>query len=263
MQGILIALIGNRGIGVTTFAAAVAAETYRSAKKGVFNTILISNDRAAPALDLWLLAENNASDLGKLMEQSSLSVDDLFSAVSTTGKGDLDGLALLGIERGAQLHSHSQPDEDTVRRTLLGLKRFQNGRVSIGAVIVDGTDESDPFTSVALREADLVISLIHADRKGVAFVQAHKALYTQLETENVEQLVFPVQRNTFDPAGAVSSELGKWKPALPVQVPIPVCDEAHRKLVDGRLFDRYDDMRYRAAVNTAAKTILRVANYAV
>lgn len=263
MQGILIAVYGNRGVGVTTFAAAVAAETVRLAKKGVFNTVLVSNDRSAPAMDLWLPTENSVADLGKLLEQSSISVNDLFEAVSTPKSGDLQALALLGNVKGAQLHAHSQPDEETVRRILLGLKRFQDARTTIGAVIVDCTDENDPFTAVALREADVVISLIHADRKGVAFVQAHKALYTQLNAESVEQLVFPLQRNTFDPVGAVSAELTGWKPTLPVQVPIPVCDEAHRKLVEGSLFDRYGDLRYRSAVDTAVKTILRVAQYVV
>lgn len=186
---------------------------------------------------------------------------DVFAAISYPKNSDLQGLALLGNAKGSQVHEHAQPEEETVRQILLGLKRFRDGTKSIGAAIVDCTDEKDPFTAVALREADLVISLLHADRKGIAYVQAHRALYAQLTAEGVEQLVFPVQRNTFDPVDAVSKELAGWNPSLTAQTPVPLSDEVHRSLVEGRLFDRYEDRRYRAAVETAARTILKVAQY--
>lgn len=256
MKGIIVAVHGNRGIGVTTFAAAVAASVTRMAKKGPYNVILISGDRQVSGPTVWVPKENNTGDLGTLLSQPTIYMEDVFNSVSHLADHDLDTLALLGYKTGSKIYEYNMPEEENVRALLYSLKRYQEGDVSIGAVIVDCTDyTSDALAAVALRESDLVVSLFRSDLQGIAYYKANEDLFKRLDSEATEQLRFLVQRSTFDPYSNVAAELHVTQP------PIPVVDEAHRKMVDGRLFTPYADQNYRARVETAANKMLKVSEY--
>lgn len=255
MKGIIVAFYGNRGVGVSTFAAAVAVHAARTANKGPYNEILISGDKQIPGYAIWQPDKNSVGNLDSLFSQSAIYAEDVFNSI-THPDGAPATLGLLSYPVGRESTDFIIPEEERIRELLLGLKRYDAGETSIGSVIVDCTDRlNDPISSVALQEADLVITLFRADRQGIAFYRSNRSLFRQLEQNETAQLRFVVKRNTFDPAQDVAE-------AVQTKLPyIPVMDEAHRNMVDGRLFSAYAQSDYRHCVETAAQKMLEVSGY--
>lgn len=255
MNGILVAVCGNNGIGKTTFAAALAAATTRKARKVPFNILLVSGDTNVPALGCWAPSQNSASDFGALMAEPNLEPETVARNVSFVS--GLETIGLLGYPKSSKSRDYEPPEEDKVARLLMGLKRYRTIDASTGAVIVDcGDPQSDPFSAVALREADVVFMLLHGDRQGVLYYHSNERYFKQFEADEIIYSIVPVSRNTFDPVDSIVSNVFHTDfPAL------PRIDEAHRKMVEGKLFAPYENHIFREVLNRAADEVLEAAQY--
>lgn len=257
MHAILIAVVGNNGIGKTTFAAAITAAIAKRAKGVPFNIFLVNGDTNVPALGCWRpnkLPEKYFS-FGALMAQPDIYPETVAQSVSHVS--GLDAIGLLGYREDSKNADYETPDEDKVNNMLVGMKHYLTDDFATGAVIVDCCEQrTDPFTAVALQTADIVFMLLHADMQGVMYYHANSRYIQQFKANETECIIIPVVRNTFDPVDIVETKYFHTDfPAL------PRIDEAHRKMVDGKLFAPYNNAAYNAVLDRAVSRILEVAEY--
>jgi cellulose biosynthesis protein BcsQ len=256
MRGILVAVCGNNGIGKTTFSAALAAAVTRKAKKSIYNVLLIDADKKVPAFGCFAPNDNITADLGALMRQPRLTPEIISDNISCPP--GLDTIGLMGYQSSAKYNDYSTPDEDTVRNLIMSLKLFHpDANTMTGAVIVDcGDPLTDPFSAVALDSADIVFCLLHGDRQGVLMYHSCDKYIKYFESNEIVYSIIPVARNTWDPVEEVSSKYFHTDfPAL------PRIDEAHRKMVEGKLFTPYDNNNYRTVLDRAAEEMLEASQY--
>lgn len=230
----IIVLRGTAGCGKTTFAAALAS---LFARRGI-HTLLISPDNRIPAFGLWVPKSQPSLSLGKLLENPLPDKTALASAVwvSHEGKGNL---GLLGFLPNEPSDRYTPPSEDAATAFLLLALELSD------LVIMDGTSFGDPLTSAAVKVAAQQLRLVEPSPRGCLYFKSQPP---KKPTGKTVWAACPCRKG--DPVYGAEKLLG-----FAFDLTVPWTEEAHGKLVEGRLLEPYRDRHYRRAVEQAAQLI--------
>lgn len=222
---------GGSGCGKTTFASALAAQLARS---GV-HTLLISPDTHIPAFGLWAVKREPVS-LGKVLEGVQEKVN---LATSIYIHGPKENLGLLGFLPHEAEDKYTPASEETVSEFL----RLVSGLAD--QVVVDGTVYGDTVTTAAEKAARLQIKLVEPDPRGFLSATSEPP-----GRGGGDVLWIACPRGMDDPVEEAAKRLH-----ISFSAKLPRTPEAHIKLTEGRLFQPYNDKRYRAAVEIATRAV--------
>lgn len=238
---ILIGVVGHSGVGRTTFAAALAAML--ATKQN--HVLLGSLDDRNPALAVWEPTFHDYHSVREIINlNGSIDVPRLSKVLNPSSL--TEKLCLLGFSQ-KDLAGESSMNERLARE----LVKASRAEDMADFFVVDGTNYGDALTTVAIDYADVLIQILPADNTGLLLELC--APLRPARTKKQHRLTILFQRNSFDPVDTVAKMA-----ELNVFTVLPFTDEAHRKLVDGRLFSRYSDPQYRGAVDKTAEEIRRL-----
>jgi len=234
-----IVVRGGNGCGKTTFAAALAAQLARS---GV-HTLLISPDTHIPAFGLWVPKGEPPASLGKILEGTVPEKITLASSVFIP-RGLKENLGLLGYLQNETADKYTPASDDKASDFLRLASELAE------QVVVDGTAYGDALTSAAVKASALQIRLLEPDPRG--FLSATSA---PPEKGAGETIWIACTRGAGDAVEEIAKRLH-----IKLVAELPRLLEAHTKLTEGRLFEPYQDKRYRGVVELIARAILEVVS---
>jgi hypothetical protein len=231
----LIVVRGGSGCGKTTFAAALASQLARSG----IHTLLVSPDTSIPAFGLWVLKGEPPVSLGRVLESTVPEKVNLAASVYVP-HGMKENLGLLGFLPNETADKYN-PASDGTASDFLGLAAELADQV-----VVDCTFYGDALTAAAVKASSLQIRLLEPDLRGFLSIKSAPP-----EKAGGKTLWIACPHGASDPVEDIAKHLH-----IQFAAKLPWLPEAHVKLTEGRLFEPYQDKRYRAAVELIARAVL-------
>jgi hypothetical protein len=231
----LIVVRGGSGCGKTTFAAALASQLARSG----IHTLLISPDTHIPAFGLWMPKGEPPASLGKVLESTVPEKVNLAESIFTP-HGLKENLGLLGFLPNETADKYNPASDGTASDFLRLAEELAD------QVVVDSTTYGDSLTAAAVQASSLQIRLLEPDLRGFLSIKSAPP-----EKSGGKTLWIACPHGAGDPEEDIAKRLH-----IRFAAKLPWLPEAHVKLTEGRLFEPYQDKRYRAAVELIARDVL-------
>ena len=225
---------GGSGCGKTTFAAALSAQLARS---GV-HTLLLSPDTHIPAFGLWV-SKGEPASLGKVLESTVPEKVNLAASIFTP-RGLKENLGLLGFLPDETADKYNPASDGTASDFLRLAAELAE------QVVVDCTSYGDSLTAAAVQASALQIRLLEPDPRGFLSIKSAPP-----EKSGGKTLWIACPHGAGDPMEDIAKRLH-----IQFAAKLPWLPEAHVKLTEGRLFEHYQDKRYRGVVELIARAVL-------
>lgn len=230
----IIVIRGTAGCGKTTFVSALASHF---ARRGI-HTLLISPDNKIPAFGLWSPKARPPVSLGKLLEDPLSDKATLASAVWFPYEGK-ENLGLLGFLPNEPFDRYSPPTENVATAFFFLALQLSD------LVIVDGTSYGDMLTDTAVKSTAVQLRFVEPSPRGCLYLES---LPPEKSIGKTVWAACPCHKR--DPVYEAEKLLG-----FAFDLTVPWTEEAHDKLVEGRLLEPYHDRHYRQAVELAVRII--------
>jgi len=225
---------GGSGCGITTFAAALAAQLARSG----IHTLLLSPDTHIPAFGLWV-SKGEPASLGKVLESTVPEKVNLAASIFTS-RGMKENLGLLGFLPNETADKYNPASDGTASDFLRLAAELAD------QVVVDCTSYGDALTAAAVQASALQIRLLEPDPRGFLSIKSAPP-----EKSGGKTLWIACPHGAGDPMEDIAKRLH-----IQFAAKLPWLPEAHVKLTEGRLFEHYQDKRYRGVVELIARNVL-------
>lgn len=243
-MGKIIFVDGPGGAGKTTLASAIAAALARADRY----TLLVNADKHVPALGLWMPESENAVSIGQFFSKTEIDATYTLEALGYNFVKKPRLLGVLGYKADESLEKYNPIEERAAYAFLNATKAISKINPEFDPdVVVDGSGHHDSLTKAARLTADIHVEIFEPDTRGTLSY----GVRPKAERDAEKNLYIAFQRNTFDLVADIPNRLGLSWFAI-----IPFIDEAHRKLVDARLFEIYQNKQYRGAVDKIVQTTM-------
>jgi len=226
---------GESGCGKTTLAAALASQLARSG----IHTLLISPDTNIPSFGLWTPKGEPPASLGKVLE-NAVTEKVILAASIFTLRGLKENLGLLGFLPDETADKYNPASDGTASDFLRLAAELAD------QVVVDCTSYGDSLTAAAVQASALQIRLLEPDLRGFLSVTSSPP-----EKAGGKTLWIACPHDAGDLVEDIAKRLH-----IQFAAKLPWLPEAHVKLTEGRLFEHYQDKRYRGVVELIARAVL-------
>lgn len=176
-QNLTVAVWGSKASGVTTFCAALV----QSLSKYMRSILLINGDMFQPVFSVWGVVENPVKDgkehlkmdsIGNILSNLNLTEDFIRSNVVVNP--DNNNISLMGYLTTDDCERYD-PINANAAQSLLNIAKG-NWQVTV----VDCTlPQIDNIADIALKYADIVITLLEPNPSGIAFKNAQNSFIRQ------------------------------------------------------------------------------------
>ncbi len=238
----IIAVIGSPGSGKTTIALKVAQEIYVNTNNGA--VIYLSPSLKVPALGLIFpnYKPDSLFSLGNMLDKTDIFEEDVLSHLVTVKA--MPNFGCLGYKSGENKYSFAELTEDKVQ----GL--FNTLHSMAGYVFVDCTDEeNDLISDYALRNADNVIMVVSPDLKSMVYLSSNEELYGT-NAERAIRVLNVTENELYVPIDDVRSQVKN------ISFVLPYSKQVRRQNLDGLLYNRVKDTKYRKALIPLPKSVV-------
>ncbi len=238
----IIAVIGSPGSGKTTIALKVAQEIYVNTNNGA--VIYLSPSLKVPALGLIFpnYKPDSLFSLGNMLDKTDIFEEDVLSHIVTVKA--MPNFGCLGYKSGDNKHSFADLTEDKVQGFFNTLNQMA------GYVFVDCTDEeNDLISDYALRNADNVIMVVSPDLKSMVYLSSNEELYGT-NAERAIRVLNVTENELYAPIDDVRSQVKN------ISFVLPYSKQVRGQHLDGLLYNRVKDPKYRKALIPLAKSVV-------
>lgn len=179
----IVAIWGGNGVGKTTLSAALANELTKDKSTRV---LIVNNDNRAPAYATWMPDYHGLpiDSAGDILNNPDLDRDYLLSEKSDSPFRTVPcpankNIALIGYLQDDNIEKYN-PLQTSTAYEFFNVVKLDIPEVDM--IIVDASDpEENSFSKVALDLADIVITMIEPNTKGIAFMNAMGSTINQLQ----------------------------------------------------------------------------------
>jgi CO dehydrogenase nickel-insertion accessory protein CooC1 len=254
MNGLIVAVWGNSGAGKTSVSAAIAWALCK--KLGIKSpyTMLVCNDRFVPALGLLMPEveiDPKIKSISDLLMMPEFTTDDIWNNIVIHPAAD--NLCIMGNKKEDQASRFGDGDDNAARRFI------RAARDTMAVTVIDcGNPLEDILSYQALREADIIISLLEPDTKGVMFYKSMQD-YFQLCYESAKINILALSYThytTIAPENSIEKIIDRH-----VDMAIPYSFEEHQRCIEGKLFSDYkfDSKKYcfNSAISDIADVVVK------
>ncbi len=238
----IIAVIGSPGSGKTTLTLKLAQEIYCNTSNGA--VIYLSPSLKIPALGLLFpnYTPDSLFSLGDMFDKTDIFEEDVLSHIVTVKA--MPNFGCLGYKAGENKYSFAQLTEDKVQELFNTLHKMA------GYVFVDCTDEeNDLISEYALRNADEVIMVVSPDLKSMTYLSSNEELLGT-NAERAIRVLNVNENELYAPVDDVRSQTKN------ISFVLPYSRQIRGQQLDGLLYDRAKDKKYRKELIPLAKRIM-------
>lgn len=238
----IIAVTGSPGSGKTTLTLKIAQEVYLNTTEGA--VIYLSPSLKIPALGLLFpnYTPDSIYSLGDMFDKTDIFEEDVLSHLVTVKA--MPNFGCLGYKAGENKYSFAELTDDKVQ----GL--FSTLHSMAGYVFVDCTEEDNELISdYALRNADDVIMVIAPDLKSMVYLSSNE----ELLGTNAERAIRVLNINENELYAPVDDVMSHTKN---ISFVLPYSRQIRGQQLDGLLYDRAKDKKYRKEIKHLAEKIM-------
>lgn len=236
----LIAVCGSPESGKTTLALKLAQELYYSMKTSV---LFLSVDLTVPVMG-YIFPHCKESDLysiGKTLDKTDIYREDVMKQIVTVKT--MMNFGYLGFKAGENKYSYPRPTEDKV------LELFRCMSEIADYVVIDCVSDNEDFIStLARREADVVIQAITPDLKCMTYFASNGDAYLGC-ADKTAIVMNTTEKDLYLPFDEVKNHFKK------VQFVLPYSYALKQQTITGTLSERLADRKYREVISKLAKAV--------
>jgi hypothetical protein len=239
MNGLIVAVWGSPGAGKTSVSTAIAWALIKKVSVKAPYIMLAGNDRFIPALGLLLPEaeiDPKVKSISDLLMMPEVTTDDIWNNIVVHPAAD--NLCIMGNKKGDQASSFGDGEDVAAKRFI------RAARDTMAVTVIDcGNPIQDILSYHALREADIVISLLEPDTKGVLFYKSMQD-YFQVCYESAKINILALSYThytTIAPENSIEQIIDRH-----IDMAIPYSFEEHQRFIEGKLFSDYkfDSKKY-------------------
>ena len=238
----IIAVCGSPNGGKTTVAFKLAQEVYCNTDTG--GVIFLSPSLTVPSIGLLFpnYTPDSLFSLGGVLDNTDISEDNVLSHLVTVK--DMPNFGCLGYKSDENKQSYARVTDDKVNNFFEVLSEMA------GYVFVECTEDDDDLISrKAINCADSVILVISPDLKGMTYYTANKGLFGSID-ERCFMVVNSTDNDLYLPIEDVKAHLKNGSCTLPDS------RQVRQQLLDGQLYMRVNDKKYRKELSNLIYKIM-------
>lgn len=238
----MIAVIGSPGSGKTTVTLKLAQELYCATTNGA--VIYLSPSLKVPAIGV--LFPNHTPDsifsLGEMLDKTDIYEEDILNHLVTVKS--MNNFGCLGYKAGENKFSYPVLTEDKVKSLFDVLHKMA------GYVFVDCTEEeNDLISQYALGVADEVILVLSPDLKSMVYLSSNESALGSHADRAVRVLNIN-ENELYPPVDDVKSNVRN------ISFVLPYSKQIRGQHLDGLLYERAKDKKYRSELSKIVNTIM-------
>lgn len=237
----IIAVCGSPHSGKTTFGLKLTQEIYYIQKKSV---VFVSVDLQVPIMG-FVFPHHKAIDLysmGKALDKTDIYREDVLKQIVTVKS--MKDFGFLGYKAGENQYSYPRPTEDKVLELFRCLSEIAE------YVVIDCvSNNEDLISTIARREADIVVQTITPDIKCLTYIASNKDVFAGCADKMVF-VINTVDNDLFLPYEEVKNHFKKVQYILPYSHPLK------QQAITGTLAEKLADRKYREVVSKFVRAVI-------
>ena len=238
----MIAVIGSPGSGKTTVTLKLAQELYCATTNGA--VIYLSPSLKVPAIGVLFpnYTPDSIFSLGEMLDKTDIYEEDILNHLVTVKS--MNNFGCLGYKAGENKFSFPVLTEDKVKSLFDVLHKMA------GYVFVDCTEEeNDLISQYALGVADEVILVLSPDLKSMVYLSSNESALGSHADRAVRVLNIN-ENELYPPVDDVKSNVRN------ISFVLPYSKQIRGQHLDGLLYERSKDKKYRSELSKIVNTIM-------
>lgn len=238
----IIAVIGSPGSGKTTVTLKLAQELYCATTNG--SVIYISPSLKVPALGVLFpnYTPDSIFSLGSMFDKTDIYEEDILNHLVTVKS--MNNFGCLGYKAGENKYDFAELTEDKVNSFFDVLNNMA------GYIFVDCTDEeNDLISQIALRNAHEVIMVLSPDLKSMVYLASNEELFGT-NSERAIRVLNVNENELYSPVDDVRTNVKN------IEYILPFSKQVRSQQLDGLLYERAKDKKYRAVLSKIVNRII-------
>lgn len=238
----MIAVIGSPGSGKTTVTLKLAQELYCATTNGA--VIYLSPSLKVPAIGVLFpnYTPDSIFSLGEMLDKTDIYEEDILNHLVTVKS--MNNFGCLGYKAGENRFSYPVLTEDKVKSLFDVLHKMA------GYVFVDCTEEeNDLISQYALGVADEVIQVLSPDLKSMVYLSSNESVLGS-HAERAVRVLNINENELYPPVDDVKSSVRN------ISFVLPYSKQIRGQHLDGLLYERAKDKKYRAELSKIVNTIM-------
>lgn len=238
----IIAVIGSPGSGKTTVTLKLAQELYCATTNGA--VIYVSPSLKVPALGVLFpnYTPDSIFSLGKMLDKTDIYEEDVLNHLVTVKA--MKNFGCLGYKAGENKYSYPDLTDDKVKALFDVLHKM------VGYVFVDCTEEeNDLISQYALGMADEVIMVISPDIKSMVYLSSNESILGN-HADRALRVLNVNEHELYSPIDDVRTNVKN------IAFILPYSNQIRSQHLDGLLYDRAKDKKYRTEISKIINRIM-------
>lgn len=238
----MIAVIGSPGSGKTTVTMKLAQELYCATTNGA--VIYLSPSLKVPAIGVLFpnYTPDSIFSLGEMLDKTDIYEEDILNHLVTVKS--MNNFGCLGYKAGENRFSFPVLTEDKVKSLFDVLHKMA------GYVFIDCTEEeNDLISQYALGIADEVILVLSPDLKSMVYLSSNESTLGSHADRTVRVLNIN-ENELYPPVDDVKSNVRN------ISFVLPYSKQIRGQHLDGLLYERAKDKKYRSELSKIVNTIM-------
>ena len=238
----MIAVIGSPGSGKTTVTLKLAQELYCATTNGA--VIYLSPSLKVPAIGVLFpnYTPDSIFSLGEMLDKTDIYEEDILNHLVTVKS--MNNFGCLGYKAGENKFSFPVLTEDKVKSLFDVLHKMA------GYVFVDCTEEeNDLISQYALGVADEVILVLSPDLKSMVYLSSNESTLGS-HADSAVRVLNINENELYPPVDDVKSNVRN------ISFVLPFSKQIRGQHLDGLLYERAKDKKYRSELSKIVNTIM-------
>lgn len=238
----MIAVIGSPGSGKTTVTLKLAQELYCATTNGA--VIYLSPSLKVPAIGVLFpnYTPDSIFSLGEMLDKTDIYEEDILNHLVTVKS--MNNFGCLGYKAGENRFSFPVLTEDKVKSLFDVLHKMA------GYVFIDCTEEeNDLISQYALGVADEVILVLSPDLKSMVYLSSNESVLGS-HADRAVRVLNVNENELYPPVDDVKSNVRN------ISFVLPYSKQIRGQHLDGLLYERAKDKKYRSELSKIVNTIM-------